>query len=148
MIAFTLTLIVGAIIGYWICRWEVNQDSDIVYIQHVRSLKFCEHEGKQYQLKRIPSSGILDEHIDGSNCCGIWRRDWGDPCRCRKCLKERGAIRSGSVTGHDLTTIQTKKEFVGMILCPTCGNKRCPHASDHSYACTDSNEPGQKGSVY
>ena len=35
-----------------------------------------------------------------------------------------------------------------MILCPTCGNKRCPHASDHRLACTDSNEPGQAGSVY
>lgn len=35
-----------------------------------------------------------------------------------------------------------------MILCPTCGNKRCPHASDHDFVCTSSNEPGQEGSVY
>ncbi|WP_419637208.1 hypothetical protein, partial [Thiolapillus sp.] len=35
-----------------------------------------------------------------------------------------------------------------MILCPECGNKRCPHASDHRLACTGSNEPGQPGSVY
>jgi hypothetical protein len=35
-----------------------------------------------------------------------------------------------------------------MILCPTCGNKRCPKASDHDLACTNSNEPGQPGSVY
>lgn len=35
-----------------------------------------------------------------------------------------------------------------MILCPTCGNKRCPKASDHELACTDSNEPGQPGSVF
>ena len=35
-----------------------------------------------------------------------------------------------------------------MILCPTCGNKRCPKASDHTLACTGSNEPGQIGSVY
>lgn len=35
-----------------------------------------------------------------------------------------------------------------MILCPTCGNKRCPRASDCMYECTDSNEPGQEGSVY
>lgn len=35
-----------------------------------------------------------------------------------------------------------------MILCPTCGNKRCPKASDHRHECTGSNEPGQKGSVY
>lgn len=35
-----------------------------------------------------------------------------------------------------------------MIVCPDCGNKRCPHASDHRHACTGSNAPGQPGSVY
>jgi DNA-directed RNA polymerase subunit RPC12/RpoP len=35
-----------------------------------------------------------------------------------------------------------------MILCPTCGNKRCPKASDHRLDCTNSNDPGQPGSVY
>lgn len=35
-----------------------------------------------------------------------------------------------------------------MILCPTCGNKRCPHSTDHNLACTGSNEPGQPGSRY
>lgn len=38
--------------------------------------------------------------------------------------------------------------FRHMILCPSCGNKRCPHATDHTYACTGSNEPGQPGSAY
>jgi hypothetical protein len=35
-----------------------------------------------------------------------------------------------------------------MILCPECGNKRCPKASDHNFSCTGSNEPGQWGSIY
>ena len=35
-----------------------------------------------------------------------------------------------------------------MIVCATCGNKRCPHATDHRHACTGSNELGQKGSAY
>lgn len=35
-----------------------------------------------------------------------------------------------------------------MVLCPTCGNKRCPHANDHRNTCTFSNEPGQPGSSY
>jgi hypothetical protein len=35
-----------------------------------------------------------------------------------------------------------------MFLCAKCGNKRCPHAKDHRNACTNSNEPGQKGSLY
>lgn len=32
-----------------------------------------------------------------------------------------------------------------MILCPNCGNKRCPRASWHEYECTRSNEYGQVG---
>jgi hypothetical protein len=51
-------------------------------------------------------------------------------CCCHRCLKFRGEIRCF------------------MIVCPDCGNKRCPKASDHDLACTDSNEPGQPGSVY
>ena len=30
----------------------------------------------------------------------------------------------------------------------TCGNKRCPKASDHRLACTGSNLSGQAGSIY
>jgi hypothetical protein len=35
-----------------------------------------------------------------------------------------------------------------MILCSTCGNKRCPHATHHDHTCTGSNEPGQVGSSW
>ncbi|VAM01080.1 Uncharacterised protein [Enterobacter hormaechei] len=34
------------------------------------------------------------------------------------------------------------------VVCPECGNKRCPHANDHRHACTGSNDPGQEGSAY
>lgn len=34
------------------------------------------------------------------------------------------------------------------IVCPDCGNKRCPKATQHDLACTRSNAPGQKGSIY
>ncbi|WP_320732816.1 hypothetical protein [Enterobacter roggenkampii] len=34
------------------------------------------------------------------------------------------------------------------VVCPECGNKRCPHANDHRNACTGSNKPGQEGSAY
>ncbi|MCM7094969.1 hypothetical protein [Enterobacter kobei] len=34
------------------------------------------------------------------------------------------------------------------VVCPECGNKRCPHANDHRNACTGSNEPVQEGSAY
>ena len=35
-----------------------------------------------------------------------------------------------------------------MILCPTCGNKRCPRATSHRLECSGSNAPGQPGSRY
>lgn len=53
-----------------------------------------------------------------------------DSCRCRKCLEGRG------------------ERIWRMVLCSECGNKRCPHATDHTLVCTNSNEPGQKGSAY
>lgn len=34
------------------------------------------------------------------------------------------------------------------VVCPDCGNKRCPRANDHRNACTGSNEPGQEDSAY
>jgi hypothetical protein len=34
------------------------------------------------------------------------------------------------------------------IVCPICGNKRCPRATDHTLVCTNSNNPGQSGSRY
>lgn len=50
-------------------------------------------------------------------------------CRCRACRP---------VTMTDMR----------FVVCPDCGNKRCPHANDHRNACTGSNEPGQEGSAY
>jgi predicted RNA-binding Zn-ribbon protein involved in translation (DUF1610 family) len=35
-----------------------------------------------------------------------------------------------------------------MFLCPNCGNKRCPRATDHREACSGSNDSGQAGSIY
>lgn len=35
-----------------------------------------------------------------------------------------------------------------MIVCPDCGNKRCPKANFHGNACTNSNVVGQKGSSW
>jgi len=35
-----------------------------------------------------------------------------------------------------------------MIVCKVCGNKRCPHATNHKENCTGLNEPNQPGSRY
>jgi len=69
-------------------------------------------------------------------------------CKCRRCLTERKEIKTVSLTGFDLTTFKIGDTFVGMIVCEICGNKRCPHATDHRHQCTKSNESGQEGSIY
>lgn len=51
------------------------------------------------------------------------------PCWCRTCRP-------------------VKMNDMRFVVCPDCGNKRCPHANDHRNACTGSNEPGQEGSAY
>ena len=51
-------------------------------------------------------------------------------CGCHTCTRNRGEVATR------------------MVLCPECGNKRCPKATDHRLACTASNEPGQVGSIY
>lgn len=51
-------------------------------------------------------------------------------CDCLRCLRERD------------------EPATHFIACHECGNKRCPQASDHRLACTESNESGQPGSVY
>jgi hypothetical protein len=60
-------------------------------------------------------------------------------CECHRCIKEHDL----RMPGRQYPLNATK-----MILCPMCGNKRCPKASDHRLDCTDSNESGQPGSVY
>lgn len=66
-------------------------------------------------------------------------------CGCYRCSKER----------YDLLPEKEKLPMTGgwmgmmrMFLCEKCGNKRCPHATDHRLECTGSNESGQKGSRY
>ena len=62
-------------------------------------------------------------------------------CECHRCIVEKKL--TVYMLGRDMPLNMTK-----MILCPVCGNKRCPHASDHDLPCTGSNDPGQAGSVY
>lgn len=57
-----------------------------------------------------------------------------DNCgKCKKCL-------SDILDEYGIPVLATR-----MVVCPECGNKRCPKASDHNLKCTHSNSPGQKG---
>ena len=66
-----------------------------------------------------------------------------DQCGCIKCTADRTA-----------SVDDPYKRIYGPGMegwrysCELCGDKRCPHHTDHTLACTRSNEPGQQGSVY
>jgi hypothetical protein len=57
-------------------------------------------------------------------------------CGCYNCMNEIKDARGWPLT---MSTF---------IVCPDCGNKRCPKSTDHNLACTNSNDPGQPGSRY
>lgn len=68
----------------------------------------------------------------------------GETCHCRACSKELQRVIDTSV---DATLADSLSGPMNrMILCPNCGNKRCPQAAHHDNKCTKSNEPGQVGS--
>jgi hypothetical protein len=67
----------------------------------------------------------MSDKIVGINCAA-----------CHRCLE-------GVLTEGGWPVVATR-----MILCSICWNKRCPHATDCALDCTESNEPGQKGSIW
>lgn len=84
----------------------------------------------------------------GNNYDAIFGKKKKSNCNCRKCLQERGEMLSYSMDSTLVNVPGPNAGFYGMILCEFCGNKRCPHATDHNNACTNSNESGQPGSIY
>lgn len=64
------------------------------------------------------------------------RSMWGE-CGCARCV---GAVLDALPFPQNLNH--------PFIVCPGCGNKRCPKAAYHEHACTNSNDTGQPGSDY
>lgn len=64
-------------------------------------------------------------------------------CYCITCHDE-WASRQDPPTSRTFGYAGTPIRFA----CEICGNKRCPHHTDHRLTCTNSNESGQPGSVY
>ena len=63
-------------------------------------------------------------------------KDREHACGCFNCMHKRVDVNGTPLTSYTF------------IVCPICGNKRCPHSTDHNLECTGSNEPGQEGSRY
>ena len=65
--------------------------------------------------------------------------------QCHRCIDE---FKLGETLKTPHGDLHVPLSSMRMILCPQCGNKRCPKASDHRLLCTGSNEQGQPGSRY
>lgn len=64
---------------------------------------------------------------------------------CHACLaKYAEGIEALGASFADVLNVRSGS----FVICPECGNKRCPKATWHGHVCTDSNAPGQAGSVY
>ena len=68
----------------------------------------------------------------------------GGPVFCRHCMDPKDICDCHNCRNQRTLTLAD----IHMVLCPICGNKRCPKATDHRNTCTWSNEPGQPGSAY
>ncbi len=67
-------------------------------------------------------------------------------CGCMKCHAARGMTER--LKANPDRAFSFSFDVPGFrYSCEICGNKRCPHHSDHQLACTNSNEPGQPGSL-
>ena len=63
------------------------------------------------------------------------------------------SVHDGECWCFDCDAIRRRDGVIGVLdvrmnLCPDCGNKRCPKATNHDNSCTNSNESGQDGSRY
>ena len=72
-------------------------------------------------------------------CSDVQAAYLGSDLDCYRCAKEWDLAHPNEVFPVAITR---------MWLCPVCGNKRYPKATDHRLDCTGSNDPGQPGSQY
>lgn len=89
---------------------------------------------EEYRRRFMMEDNFDDTYRGGWNACRSAMLQAGNSpvapdCWCRTCRP---------VTMNDMR----------FVVCPECGNKRCPRANDHRNACTGSNEPDQEGSAY
>jgi hypothetical protein len=107
----------------WLVPWEGLSESDREVDRRIaeRLMQF----GRE--TRNDPVAGIFPGATGD-------RSQWGD-CGCWTCVSERV-----KASAHPFS--------MPFIVCPDCGNKRCPKATHHDRACTASNDTDQPGSRF
>lgn len=102
--------------------WRQSQPIDDEHIMDIDGIHNCERCGGEGWV-------VGEMGITRCACSHAGNSPVIPDCWCRTCRP---------VTINDMR----------FVVCPECGNKRCPRANDHNNACTGSNESGQVGSAY
>lgn len=90
-------------------------------------------------LKREP---LTDEQISGLNL-QAWKGGGNVTLKFARNIETAHGIRCWCSTCRPITL-----QDMRFVVCPKCGNKRCPRAHNHELACTGSNAVGQPGSSW
>ena len=98
---------------------------------------------------------FLPYHPDASHVDPAYRDGWNDCYRSAPRPPDRESLlpdfpvanRRSPTCGCETCRPNTLSDM-RFIVCPDCGNKRCPKATHHDNACTNSNAPGQPGSSW
>ena len=107
-------------------------DTELTYIRSC--IAYYTFDAAMRRAEKLPLAGLPP--ITGTGLMAKYFRE--DVAR----------VKASDNCGHCHTCAPITMENMRMILCETCGNKRCPKANDHRNECTGSNEPGQPGSAY
>lgn len=98
--------------------------------------------------------GSIESFVAGYNFCRATMLQASPVCTCPSgdgSLRWPCQVHPGSSPANPGCWCRTCRPMVlndmRFVVCPDCGNKRCPRANDHRNACTGSNEPGQEGSA-
>ncbi|ULR87447.1 hypothetical protein [Comamonas sp. B21-038] len=114
---------------------------------------------KNLQVRRNKDQDEAFQAGIGKSCMhcseGHYQADWNGYStfhRCNKCrhvpFDLSGLVKKSATSCWCETCRPNTLSDMRMVLCPDCGNKRCPKATHHDNACTNSNAPGQPGSSW
>ncbi|WP_237767051.1 hypothetical protein [Enterobacter hormaechei] len=128
--------------GDWLCQEyvELERFQEAITNHTEDKLAMVDHSGDSNNMvESVTTACELRDVVDAIRNSGI-------AIDGEKIFAERDALNAPDCWCRTCRPITlTDMRFV---VCPECGNKRCPHANDHRNACTGSNEPGQEGSAY
>lgn len=106
------------------------------------------------QENRIDEASLINEHMDLVRSYAVEFEtsvdDSADAAWSAVRLSAKALLRStGPKPSCWCTTCRPiTLDDMRFVVCPECGNKRCPKATSHLNACTNSNAPGQPGSSW